>query len=83
MFGPEQPAPAIVHCTDRIRAACHRGGELLLCPKLSVTLDGETETDTDVSGTIAITAEADFAEAAAEVAVTVTFAGLGSTAGAV
>jgi hypothetical protein len=80
---PEQPVPATVHCTDVLVLPVTVAENCCFPPRLSRTVDGETETDTDVSGSMTIVAEADFVGAASEVAVTTTFAGLGMTAGAV
>jgi hypothetical protein len=82
-FAPEQPAPVTVHWTDVFVLPVTVAENCCFCPKLSLAVVGEIETETDVSGSMTTVAETDFAGAAAEVAVTVTFAGLGRTAGAV
>jgi hypothetical protein len=80
---PEQPVPVTVHCTDALVLPATAAENCRFWPRLSLAVDGETETDTDDSGTMTIAADTDFVGAAAEVAVTVTLAGLGRTAGAV
>ena len=77
------PAPESVQVTAVFEVPATLA-ENCCCPLVATVAEvGETETTMDVADSITTVAEADFVGAATEVAVTVAFAGLGTTAGAV
>jgi hypothetical protein len=80
---PEHPAPAMLHFTAAFVLPVTFAVNCCVEPALTEAVAGETETDTDVSDSMTTLAEADFVGEAAEVAVTVASAGLGTLAGAV
>jgi hypothetical protein len=80
---PAQPVPATVHFTEVFVLPVTFAENCCCPPALTWAVGGETETITDAADSITMVAEADFVGAATEVAVTVAWAGLGTTAGAV
>ena len=77
---PEQPVPATDQRTDVLTLPVTVAENCLFAPQSTWAVAGETETVTEARVTVA---ETDCAGAAAEVAFTVTSAGLGVPLGAV
>ena len=80
---PEHPAPAMLHFTAAFVLPVTFAVNCCCEPALTEVVVGETATETKVADSMTTLAEADFVGEAAEVAVTVASAGLGTLAGAV